>query len=382
MRKILIAVIFILPVTILAQSNYCGTEMSAEQLNWLRNFQQNYSPSDTRGTDIYYVPLKIHVVGNDDAYGYLSAANIIRNMCDLNMQFEPTGFQFYIYEDVDYINNSEYYTHDWYNGYEMMIYNNDNAAANLYYVNDPAGNCGYFSYAGNAVAIANSCAQPGNSTIAHELGHFFSLPHTFYGWEWGTPSAEDQEKVDGSNCTTAADGFCGTTPDYASYRWNCSSPPFFTDPNGDTFYADGSNFMSYAGDECMIQFSNDQMDAMQANLTGPRNNLLDNEAPQFFDLDTLLLIEPANGIENMYPNYTELVWASVENAVRYEVAVALNSSFSALAFSRIISDTSIVLNNLVQDKKYYWKIRPVGALNYCEDYSESRTFVTGSETLA
>lgn len=121
-------------------------------------------------------------------------------------------------------------------GEDMMDENNVDDLLNVYFVSDPAGNCGYFSPSDNGVAVAKSCAMPGGTTIAHEFGHFFSLPHTFYGWEYGIPDDEDQEWVNGANCNSAADGFCDTPPDYLDYRWNCPGP-LQTDPNGDTFSA-------------------------------------------------------------------------------------------------------------------------------------------------
>lgn len=381
-RKISILLAIFFPFLTQAQVNFCGTEQNVEQMQWLREFQHSYSPSGVRSGETYYVPIKIHVVGTDDGAGYLGVGTIIQNMCDLNAQFEPTGFVFYLDGDLDYISNTSYYTHDWYSGYAMMAENNVSGAVNMYYVEDPAGNCGYFSYSGDAVAIAKSCGGIGNTTIAHELGHFFSLPHTFYGWEYGTPSIDDQETVDGSNCESAGDGFCDTPPDYASYRWYCSSPPVFTDPNGAEFTPDGTNMMSYADDPCMVQFQEDQQAAMQANLTGPRNYLLSGDAPVYVDLDSATLSEPADGAAGLYPNHVELKWNAVPGATYYEVTIALNMAFTALANSFLVSDTSILLTELASERKYYWKVRPVGALNYCETYSGAWSFTTGFELLS
>lgn len=382
MKKFVFIAMILLPVAVMAQQNYCGTEMHPEQLSWLRNFQLNNTGSNERSSELYYVPLKIHVVGTDDGDGYLNVSTIITNMCDLNEQFAPTGFEFYLDGDLDYIANSDYYMHDFYGGSLMMYEHNVFGAVNMYYVDDPAGNCGYFSYGGDAVAVAKSCGNVGNSTIAHELGHFFSLPHTFYGWEWGTPSPGDQEKVDGSNCSSAADGFCDTPPDYAPYRWNCFAVPTFTDPNGETFSPDGTNFMSYADDACMIQFSADQQSAMQANLTGPRSALISGPDPIYVELDSATLISPADNAEDMYVNYTELVWNAIPNAKYYELNLSVTPSFSAIVTSQLLTDTSFLLTDLASEKKYYWRIRPIGEVNYCEPYSGSYNFRTGSQILA
>jgi len=89
------------------------------------------------------------------------------------------------------------------------------------------------------------------------------------------------EKIDGSNCTFAADGFCDTKPDYIASRWNCdeNSNGFTeqTDPNGEKFYSDGSLFMSYALDNCSNRFTEDQIAAMRANLIDEKPSYLGNE---------------------------------------------------------------------------------------------------------
>ncbi len=65
-----------------------------------------------------------------------------------------------------------------------MIALKDTNALNVF-TNGSAGGgvAGYYSRRGDYVFILNSYANGGSTTITHELGHFFTLPHTFYGWE-------------------------------------------------------------------------------------------------------------------------------------------------------------------------------------------------------
>ena len=384
MKKVLTILLVLTQTLAWSQDNYCGTEMSEDQMTWLRNWQlENLSiAGSTREDDIIYVPLKVHVVGNDEGGGYISLNILMQDICDLNDQFAPTGFYFYIYEGINYINNSDYYNHDWLNGAYMMSENNVANVVNMYFVGDHAGNCGYFSPSGNAMAVANACAGIGNSTIAHELGHFFSLPHTFYGWEWGTPSLSEQEQVDGDNCVFAADGFCDTPPDYAPYRWNCSGPPTFTDPDGVEFQPDGTYYMSYSNDECTDKFSPLQQEAMIANINGPRDELLAYDPIVITDVDTTTLLFPEDLQENLFSNYAELSWASVENAEAYIVLVSLTVNFTAIAASIYTTDTSAIITNLLPEKTYRWKVKVVGEGNTCEGYNTYRTFSTGAETFS
>jgi len=382
MNKILFYLLISLPILALGQENYCGTQLSEEEKAWLKDWQQNeMQTSIARRSETIYVPLKIHIVGNDEGVGYLQLNTLLQDICDLNEQFFETGFHFYIYGDINYIDNSDFYQHDWIDGYYMMEENNVDDLVNMYFVDDPAGNCGYYSPSGNAMAIANSCASVGNSTIAHELGHFFSLPHTFVGWEGGEPSISNQEQVDGDNCNTAADGFCDTPPDYAAYRWNCSGPPTFTDPDGTEFQPDGTFYMSYSNDACTDKFSVEQQGAMQANISGPRNELLDYPPLEVTDVDSTTLLEPEDNAEDIYSNYAMLKWAAVENAAAYQVSIALNIGFTAISKSIYTTDTFALVTTLSAEKNYFWRVKVIGEGNTCEGYSDYMKFSTGAETF-
>ena len=205
-------------------AGWCGTP--AVKSDWLTDFQRNPEIySFTRG-GTEYVPMTIHVVGDDDGNGYFAEPNILEAFCVLNEDFAQVNIQFYIAGEINYLNNSNWFEHNFNQGEQMMNINNVFGTANCYIVADPAGNCGYFTYQGDAVALAKGCLQPNDHTWAHEMGHFFYLPHTFFGWEYldGDPDYSqpaplvidggwndfEVEKVDGSNCNTAADGFCDT----------------------------------------------------------------------------------------------------------------------------------------------------------------------------
>jgi len=360
-------------------TGYCGTQQTEADLEWLRTFQSTYAPGEAeRGGSTYYIPTKVHIVGTDDGTGYYNLNHLYTAFCELNERFAETGFIFYIFEDINYVDNTDYYEHNFLDGGEMMEDYNVNDVLNVYFVADPAGNCGYFSPGEDGVAVAKSCAMPNGTTITHEFGHFFSLPHTFYGWEWGEPDEEDQEWVNGDNCNSSADGFCDTPPDYLAYRWNCPGPEQ-TDPWGDEFYSDGTLYMSYSNDECTNRFSEEQMDAMRANLLGPRNDFLDHPDPAFSEITgTLALIEPEDLALELYYNNVTMSWDGVTGASEYHLQISFSPSFSAITLDAITTETTFTTTVLEADRKYFWRVRPLAPANTCSPVSTARSFTTGT----
>lgn len=275
----------------------CGTV--AEKSSWLAEFQKR-DPVYKRvlsDSQLIYVPLSVHLVSRDNGFGGFSEEDALAALCTLNEDFEPANIQFYLEGGFQYLADTELYSHQTVTdgGLKMLAYNIENTF-NCYLVSSAAGNCGYnLPYAG--VANAFNCLGPEDHTWAHEMGHGFELPHPFLGWEGGVShdnsvphnysspapdsvlfdysdfqdtlylseeriiSVSQVEKVDGSNCFEAADGFCDTAPDYLSTRWACNeeltSPIVQTDPNGEKFQSDASLIMSYSFDNCAYRFSDE-----------------------------------------------------------------------------------------------------------------------------
>ena len=333
--------LIILSLPLLAQNDsdrpYCGTDMGVSP--WLRDFQSRIDQTP-RNDDMLFLPVQVHVVGTDEGTGYLSRRGVLDASCTLNEDFLQANMQFFLANPINYINSTLYYDHDFDAGYDMMAENNFPNAINCYIVESPAGNCGYFFPGVDGIALAKGCTQPGDHTWAHEVGHFLSLPHPFVGWE-GTESDFDYtapaptsiggravERVDGSNCTFAADGFCDTPPDYLSFRWSCNTDSVSsvqqTDPTGATFVSDGRLFMSYSNDACTTRFSDDQIAAMRANVEEVRPELLTTPpVPEDITLDSpeeLEVLSPEEG-ELIGTSNVTLEWEPIANATHYIVQI-------------------------------------------------------------
>ncbi|MEZ4986662.1 MAG: zinc-dependent metalloprotease [Saprospiraceae bacterium] len=370
----------------------CGTSMGISP--WLRHFQQTIE-GRPRNFSIKSLPLQVHVVGTDEGAGYMPINTVLRSFCTLNNDFAQADIQFYQAGPIHYINNSEYYEHDFWGGIQMMNEHNVPGAINCYIVEDAAGNCGYYVPGDDGVVLAKGCTQPNDHTWAHEVGHFLSLPHPFFGWEWAdshnynNPAPADWdgwpvEKVDGSNCQEAGDGFCDTAPDYLNYRWNCTidnvSSVLQTDPDGQTFVSDGTLFMSYSNPFCKSRFSADQIAAMHANVEEERPDLMDNIL-----IPSTIDIEPITDITVISPEpdvpittaQVLLEWEPLENATHYVVQVNPFSLFSIVFNEFVVDEPRLLFDNLQPNRTFYWRIFPFNSHNSCVGFSVASTFQTG-----
>lgn len=350
----------------------CGTVMPTEILDWIsaKRFYENSSANNNR--DIYYIPIQFHVVGTTQGEGYFASDEVFRLLCQLNRNFEPVGFYFYVTSPTNYIDNTNYYEHDYNAGENMMNNNNVNNHVNVYIVKDPAGNCGYFTWQGDAVAVAQSCSGNNSTTLTHELGHFFSLPHTFSGWEGAydaennlvdAPPSNQQERANGSNCATAGDRFCDTPADYVSYRWNCPGG-LFTDPTGATFNPDGTYYMSYSNDACQKLFSNEQIAAMRSFLLEERSNLVGSSASlNFAAPEPTQVYYPANTSQNVNNNNVLFSWANSTADYYYLEAIQYDNPNGTNL--RVFVEDTFYVANLDPNYNYYYAIIPLNNGNTC-----------------
>lgn len=99
------------------------------------------------------------------------------------------------------------------------------------------------------------------TTIAHELGHYFNLNHTFAG--------SSEELADGSNCSTAGDKICDTPADpfipgdsLKYYVKDCHFISLKKDAKSKYYDPDISNIMSYYTPCICNKFTRKQYEAM------------------------------------------------------------------------------------------------------------------------
>jgi len=407
----------------------CGTP--AFKTKWMQDYHKNPAIQQKGSTNTTtYLPLSLHIVGNDDSTGYGSLPAILAAFCQVNRDYKSTGIQFFIEGSIDYISNSDFNRHDSIivGGGFMLQYNVPNTT-NCYFVADPAGNCGYNVLYGG-LTVGYSCIS--GHTFSHELGHALGLQHPFYGWEGGhgyngsyiqvfnsaaptevlldytvfkdTMWSADTVIVDTAlveivartgptaNCHIAADGFCDTDADYLAYRWACNgtgnSSVQQLDPDTVAFYSKAWNIMSYSFDNCQTSFSAEQSAYANSFVQTQRPGHLYNQNPiiDSIAIADLNLLEPAAG--TILPTTTGITfrWNSVPGATHYILKVCASPCGSAnLDMEEILlTDTSyissLVYNPRISIFPYRWKVIPFNQSYTCAGQTPKQTFNTQTPT--
>lgn len=213
--------------------------------------------------------LAIHIVKDSLGKTNIVQSDINNALSVLNADFAPICLSFFICKQ-DTIVNYKYYRFDKvpevpevHNLYEVhnMI--------NVYIVGSivPAPEAGFAPRAGDYMVLTHGCLSD-PKCWSHEMGHFFSLAHTF-------DAAAGAELVNESNCAVAGDSICDTpadinTPNFnPPCQWNDSS----TDANGDYYTPIIGNIMSYHPSVCKTPFTVGQLNKMVNWYLSSRNYL-------------------------------------------------------------------------------------------------------------
>ncbi len=383
-------------IAVQAQSthdDWCGYSGKSE---WLTKYQAGEFAPVSKSNDILYVPSRLVVVGRNDGSGYIDPVRLLNGLELLNSDFEDMNIQFYI-KEFDYLNRTSYYDYSSNNTpVQMMNLHNEGGVINSYFVGNPAGNCGVYYGGPDALVVGNNCMGANDRTWSHEMGHLFTLPHTFYGWESveeiDNIDLDDRapatvryrgadvpvELVDGSNCEGAADGFCDTAPDYLMQRWACNNAGEYrdslTDPDSVKFAVPAFNVMSYALDNCVSGFTEEQKTAMQTNLNARQT--FDGTGVDRFaaDGEEMNLLLPVNNATLEVSDYVDLVWNSVPNADYYIVQLNTSTNFNgAVLQSFVVSDTTATIEeDLTPNTRYYWRVRPFNRYVTDSDFGDQK----------
>lgn len=381
----------------------CGYEMPAEQVNRLLDNKAWIQQYGIPEGNTNYLPIKFHIVGTDNGGGYISESRVFEGLCKLNEDYADTDLQFYFYDEFNYINNSAMYdltfpgvpssvnqlyvTHRHPNAIDIFIGNGLSS-----------GNSGYYTGQFDVIYMDKAFVNGSDNILAHEMGHYFSLAHPFYGWEnttynpnqptpttvFYTGNNWNVEYVDRTiNCDNSGDFLCGTPADYIlDWGGGCNYTGGAVDPDSVAIDPDEGNFMGYYSfSGCMEYFfSDDQIDVIRADYFN-RTELTSIVPPSLVSVtDSAEIISPVNDEVVEFYNEVNFEWEPVADATHYLIEISRLSSFAYSDESAVVSSTEYTATNLFKNKDYLWRVWAFNQMDVCveKNYSASGTFRTGT----
>jgi hypothetical protein len=434
MKKILHSVVFVvmflMTATISAQVQHqrCGLKEEDRQIiveQLLRNKAILASRGGALATRaVIYVPVIFHLVAKTDGTGRMPEAKVMPQLCALNEYFRDQEIQFYLRPaeggnppGINYIDNDGLYSNPTSGaGYTISLQNKKSDAINIYVNNSAAGATAYYQntfnglrYSADWIVSKQSGISSDARVIAHEIGHFFALPHTHNGWDdtplpFGTtpapavsPRGTPTENVTRDNCATAGDFFCDTPADYnglnASVSGACAGNQNWYDPTGVQLKAN-NNVMSYFYNCSTFVFSAQQKAVINVDLTTNPNRayLRRNVTPSLLAASAVpTLIAPLDLAVQPHYDYVQLSWNPVPNAEGYTIEISPFQTFDFGLISIFSPTSNFTVNNaliragqtlMVPNRNYYWRIRPFTAYTSvaagCTQYSANGSFRTGT----
>ena len=389
-----------------AQPLPCGQDEPALWPRYAAHLRQ--LPASSGRTDsLLPVPLVVHLVARTNGNGRASVPQLLDLLCELNPLFAPAGLRFFLPPDgIRLVNNDGIYLqHTLSANQQQMLAQRDGAALNVFVVFNAgatpnSGVVGYYDTFRDWVVIQRDQIRPGNRTLAHEIGHFFSLLHPHFGWDaaaWDStlhgnppgPLAPDGttpvERVDGSNCQTAGDHLCDTPPDYnfgLSWTQSCGYAGGALDPAGQPVDPDEQLIMGYFSDSCRALFSGEQIALMRLDHTSPARDYLRQPPPDTVSLPAAapLLLAPLFDATTATADSVRLRWSQVPGVLGYLVEVDRSPAFDLTPRAYLTPDTTLLLTGLLPSQRYHWRVRSYRSMQTCGSFSAPIPFVTGFST--
>lgn len=399
------------PTLLLAQSSSkCGmtiidTEVQASLLKEAKTRLTNRTIESRSETTI--VPLRFHLVGEDDGDNRVNESRLLDQFCQLNKDFQDQSIQFYL-KDFNYINNTTAYQ-EHIAARDIFEAERDRKAVNIFIVKDAnqeetldnARTFGYYDLRRDWLVIRKDEINGKSIVLTHELGHFFGLLHPYNGWDnepWdvalhGSPTQSKSpqgiatELMDGSNCDDAGDLLCDTPPDYFfAFNWDdCKYDGGATDPNGATVDPEELDFMANFLEGCDREayfFSVMQQEIIADNLKSSRRTYLDFENMSKSEIQSLAPVRqliPSAQLEVATYNKVQLNWSSEHSSAMYLVEIDRLPTFNIDPLRIVTSDSALIISTLKPESRYYWRVRSFNNYQTCSDFTPTASFTTGDQ---
>lgn len=362
------------------------------------------SAVELRGEEGLFVPVKITVFHDPANPSTLQFHHISDVICDLNFYYEDSKIRFFLKDHPVFAANSTVQDDPLspMSLIELAKLKDNNAlnifiTANTHLSNQFQHVMAYYLPAHDWLIVQESeVLQKNSHFIAHEIGHYFSLLHTFNGWESqpfnisvhgeranllapdGLTLSEHSSR---SKCESEGDYICDTPPDYNfGFGWikkGDTCHPFdenVYDPAGELVRPDRNNIMGYFLGCDAYHFSDIQKSVMQIDYMSPRRaSIRSHSVDKQVTIDEIpALYKPYDGERIVEPEVF-LEWAPVEGATSYYLLLENTSPSNGSIIEHIVHTHSIQLSNL-ENGNYVWKVKPFNNTFTCAVFSLPSTF--------
>ncbi len=356
-----------------------------------------------RGGAPFYVPVTYWMVAKADGSGRVTMKSVIENLCALNKIYDTLNIVFYL-KAANSVNNTFIYddpSSSLGQAYIKQFMLSNKNAINIFVGNvanaSSPGVLAFYTSDGDYIVSGKLHVGPNGTTLAHEIGHYFSLPHTFIGWE------DTEYLVVSNNCTKApplsifyrgidikteyvdrlkagtggklfcnqsGDGFCDTPADYnLGYGFQgpgCNYTGCANDPDGIKLDPDETNLMSYFLN-CIDDFSEEQKAAVTKDYLSSGRNYLKSPVytPKPEITETVNYLMPTSNVPPLGYDTVRFDWDDVPFADKYIFEIAENIGFNINNKVFILSHSDTVLYNLKKNSNHYWRVSPFNSNSFC-----------------
>jgi len=294
LKIVFLSIFLSTPLCLQSQNNFdtsCDYKTTNETLNYfnklkpeLKSFALQFlsskgSKNKSSSIDKNYIPIKAHIIRTSNGIGGLEDYELDAAITNLNEIFAEASMVFFLCEDINYIDSDSFYQFRSSKEGSLVNENYKKGVLNIYFSDiilnlSNESICGYTynKEAYDVIVIQNDCAT-NSSSLAHEIGHYFSLIHT----HGADNNKLTKELVNGDNCSEYGDQICDTPADPKLTIENvnnfCRYIGTETDAHGELFAPDTKNIMSYSMKGCRSHFSNEQLARMYAYYMVAKNYL-------------------------------------------------------------------------------------------------------------
>lgn len=395
-RLLLFNTILILSINLPAQYSYLNIsdqEIITERL--LKNKQNLLqNPVEARSDENFFVPINFTIFQSSSSKSLLDYSDILDIICDLNSYYSSTKIRFFLHADPAFITNQTVYNDPLstksiveltklkdYNALNVFITSNTFLSPQFQNI------VAYYTPQHDWILINESEILNANSHfLAHEVGHYFSLLHTFNGWEKepfnlnihgvqadliSPDGITLTEHADRSACDIEGDYICDTNADYNfGFGWikngdTCHDfDQIVFDPDGEIVNPEEANMMGYFLGCKDYFFSDMQGQIMEIDYLSENRNSLrwHNIVKEEKIINPVILLKPLDN-ERILEKSIFLEWEPTQGATSYLLTVEYITN-NKVILEKVINNNYYLLENL-ENGSYTWKVRPLNSSFTC-----------------